>query len=77
MLDDFVGDVARRRMTYTFDEAVGSVSRVARCPAKQLAFHSFRLLYGLVDAAPARPPSDRIEEIHEARTEEQAAGKTR
>jgi hypothetical protein len=77
LLDDFVGDIARRRMADTLDEPVNALPRIARRLTEQLAFDPLCVAHRLLDAATAPSSADRIEQVHQTRAEEQAAGKTR
>jgi hypothetical protein len=58
-------------------ETVKALAGIASRLAEQVALDTLGMLHGFLDATPACSSANRIEEIHEARTEEQAAGKTR
>jgi hypothetical protein len=70
-------DVRRWRMDDALGETVHAVLRIAYGLADQLAFDAFGMRHRLLDARSALPAPHRIEEVHEARTDQHAPGETR
>jgi hypothetical protein len=75
--DHDIGDVTRRWMDDTLGEAMNAMLRVADRFADQLALDTLGALHGLLDARSASSAAHRIEEVHEACTDQHAPGETR